>query len=89
MGQIFKNAEIVRVCLGDNDRNDAFETIKKTDKAFGIWPEDGHEKWQKWLKSVGPRQLSALLPGMETLRRPYKSPLVLESLGITRNRPCF
>ena len=36
MGQIFKNSEMVRVCLSDNDRNDVFETIKKTDKAFGI-----------------------------------------------------
>ena len=63
MGQVFKNAEMVRVWLGDNDRNDAFEMIKKIDKAFGIWPEDGHERWQKLLKLVGPRQLSALVPG--------------------------
>lgn len=28
--------------------------IKKIDKAFGIWPEDGLERWQKWSKSVGP-----------------------------------
>ena len=54
MGQIFKNAEMVRVWLGDNDRNDAFDMTKKIDKAFGIWPEDEHESWQKWLKSVGP-----------------------------------
>lgn len=43
IGQILKNAEMVRVWLGDNDRNDAFEMMKKIDKAFGIWPEDGHE----------------------------------------------
>ena len=69
MGQIFKNAEMVRVWLGDNDRNDAFEMIKEIDKAFGIWPEDGHERWQKWLKSVGPfvDDNCQLSPGMETL----------------------
>ena len=54
MGQIFMNAEMVRVWLGDNDRNNAFEMIKKIDGASSIWPEDGHERWQKWLKSVGP-----------------------------------
>ena len=42
MGQIFKNAGMVRVWLGDNDLNDAFEMVKKIDKAFSSPPRNGN-----------------------------------------------